>query len=54
MRLPCGKPLESQAWRIAKVAFHCLVAAIFVIPAGLAWLAGASDEKDLTDFSSFS
>lgn len=37
-----GKPLESQAWRITKVAFHCLVAAIFVIPAGLAWLAGKS------------
>lgn len=37
-----GKPWESEAWRIAKVAFHCLVAVIFVIPAGLAWLAGKS------------
>lgn len=37
-----SKPWESQARRIAKVAFHCLVAVIFVIPAGLAWLAGKS------------
>lgn len=37
-----GKPRESQARRIANVAFHCLVAAIFVIPAGLAWLVGKS------------
>lgn len=37
-----GKPLESQARRIAKVAFHCLVATIFVIPAELAWLVGKS------------
>jgi hypothetical protein len=42
-----GKPWESQAWRITKVAFHCLVAAIFVIPAGLAWLVG----KSITYFS---
>lgn len=37
-----GKPWESQAWRIAKIAFHCLAAAVFIIPAGLAWLIGTS------------
>jgi hypothetical protein len=37
-----GKPWESEACRIAKVAFHCLVATLFVIPVGLAWLVGKS------------
>lgn len=37
-----NKPMESQVWRITKVAFHCLVAAVLVIPAGLVWLVGKS------------
>lgn len=37
-----GEPWETQAWRITKVAFHCLVAAIFIVPAGLTWLVGKS------------
>ena len=37
-----GESDETQASRVAKVAFHCLVAAILVIPAGLAYLAGKS------------
>lgn len=35
-------PEESQAQRIAKVAFHCLVVAILIIPLGSAWLVGKS------------
>ncbi len=37
-----GKPWESLAWRIGKIAFHCFVAALFIIPAGLAWFIGKS------------
>lgn len=33
---------EERAWLIARVALHCLAAAIFVLPAGLAWLIGKS------------
>jgi|GEM_PF-5409271 len=42
-----GKPGEPQACRIAKVAFHCLKAAVFLIPAGLAWFVG----KTVSHFS---
>lgn len=37
-----GKPWESVAKRIVKLAFHCLVATIFIVPAALAWLLGKS------------
>lgn len=37
-----GKLNESQVLLIAKVAFHCLVAAVFIIPVGQAWLIGKS------------
>jgi hypothetical protein len=36
------KEWESRAKRVAKVAFHCLVAVLFVIPAGFAWVTGKS------------
>lgn len=36
------KPWENQAWVVAKIAFHCFVGALCVIPFGLAWLAGKS------------
>ncbi len=42
-----SKPWENRAWRIAKIAFNCLVAAIFIMPAGFAWLAG----KAISHFS---
>lgn len=35
-------PDESLASRIAKVIFRCLLAAPFILPVGLAWLAGKS------------
>lgn len=42
-----GKPWEKQTSQITKVALHCLVAGVFIIPAGLAWLIG----KSITHFS---
>ena len=39
---PIDKPLENPLWRVAKKAFHLLVLALFVIPAGLSWLIGKS------------
>lgn len=37
-----AKPWETQAWRIAKLSFHCFIAAVFAIPAGLTWGLGKS------------
>lgn len=37
-----GKPRESQLARIAKVALHCFIAVLCIIPASFSWLLGKS------------
>lgn len=42
VKLVCNIAIATVDLRIAKLAFHCLIAAAFVIPAGLSWLLGKS------------
>lgn len=37
-----GKPDENQVGRIARIAYRCLFAVVFAVPASLAWLLGKS------------
>lgn len=42
-----GNPLDNQIQRIRKIVIQCFLAALLIIPAGLAWLAG----KAISHFS---